>query len=296
MRRVAWTADNGWTVTFEGRGPADGPGPFFFRSLSSDLGAEAETARAPRQDGVTTYHTALGARTINLVGSMWAFGDRLHPARGEYDRLRSYLHQAFAPNVWGTLIYYREDGAVQVRCRPVATPTLGGSVGTFCTVDVTLTADSPYWESAQEVVAALGVIQKLWHFPWRPVREPMGAFSPFASGHNPSGVDIYPTIEVYSTSQYVTVSNLDTGEFVTIEHAIEPGQKLAIDMRDVTAILWEQDAGGAYREKEDVSHWMSLDSTPWRLQPGNNRMTIQNEAPEDTPVAYIRYRIPSMGV
>ena len=45
-----------------------------------------------------------------------------------------------------------------------------------------------------------------------------------------------------------------------------------------------------------MSHWMSLDSTPWCLKPGGSRITISNEAPEDTPVAYVRYRIPSLGV
>ena len=290
MRRAAWVSDNGWTVAF------DAKGPFYLTELTSTLGATAETSRAPRQDGVTTWHTALDARTVNLTGGMWIFGDRLHPAKAEYDRQRACLHQAFAPNRWGTLTYYKEDEAVQVRCRPIATPTIGSPAGTYSTIDITFTTDSPYWESAEEIVETLGVITRLWRFTWTPIKEPMGAFSPYATGSNPTGVDIYPIIEVYTTSQYVTVSNLDTGEFVTIEHAIAEGQKLVIDMQDVTAILWERDESGGYHEKEDVSHWMSLDSTPWCLKPGGNRLTISNEAPEDTPVAYVRYRIPSLGV
>ena len=61
MRSVAWISDNGRTCTFEGGGPYERPGPYYFRELTSDLSATAETSKAPRQDGVTTYHTALDA-------------------------------------------------------------------------------------------------------------------------------------------------------------------------------------------------------------------------------------------
>lgn len=296
MRHASWVSDSGLVITFEGGGPYDSPGPWYFRSLTSDLGATAESSRAPRQDGVTTWHTALDARTINLVGSMLVYGDRLHPAKAEYDRLRAWLCQAFAPNRWGTLTYYKEDAAVQVRCRALATPTISEPINTFSTIDISFTADSPYWESAEEYVSVVGVIGKRWHFPWTPVREPMGTFSPFAAIRNQTDVDVYPTIEVFTTGQFVTVTNETVGQSVTIEHAIGDGQKLVIDMRDVSAYLWQKDSAGSYQRGEDVSHWMSLDSAPWCLKPGDNRIVIANERPEDTPVAYIRYRVPSLGV
>lgn len=290
MRSVAWLSDTGRTLTFEA-----GHGPYIFRSLTSDLSASAETAKAPRQDGITTYHVALDERTINLEGAMWIKGDRTHPALAQYDKARAALHQIFAPHRWGTLIYYREDGPVQVRCRPVATPTLTDCVGTYAAIDITFTTDSPYWESAQEYVVGVGAIQRFWHFPWAPVRGAMGAFNRFGSMVNPSEELIYPTVEVYSTSEHITLTNLTTGEFVTIEHAIAEGQKLVVDLRDVTAYLHER-VGEDYRQKEDVSHWMSLDSEPWGLRPGHNQVAITNEVPENTPLAFIRCRVPSLGV
>lgn len=296
MRRVSWQSDNGRTITFEGQGPADSPGPYYLKELTSDLGATAETARAPRQDGVTTYYTALDARTINLEGWMWVAGDKFHPALAEYDRQRTMLHQAFAPNRWGILTYYREDGAVQVRCRPIATPTLGTPVGTFSSIDISFTADTPYWEAARESVICVGLIQKFWHFPWAPVRAAMGAFNRFAGIENTSEELIYPIVEIYSTGQVITLTNLTTGQAVTMEHAIAEGQKLVMDLRDVSAYLWSQDEAGDYTRMEDVSHWMSLDSEPWGLQPGVNQVAVTNDVPEDTPVAYFRYRIPSLGV
>lgn len=291
MRSVAWKSDTGRTVVFDA-----GMGPYIFKSLTSDLGATAETARAPRQDGVTTYHVSLDTRTINLEGAMQIFGDRDHPALAEYDKARAWLHQAFAPNRWGTLIYYREDGAVQVRCRPIATPTIGSPTVTLSSVDISFVTDSPYWETAEEYLVTVGVIQRFWRFVWAPRLAPMGAFHRFGVIDNPSEELIYPTVEITSTSQHVTLTNQTTGQFIKIEHAIEEGQKLTVDLRDVTAWLWELDEDGVYRQAEDVSHWMSLDSAPWGLRPGSNQVVITNEVPEATPVAYIRYRVPSLGV
>lgn len=296
MRRVAWVSDNGRTMTFEGRSPAEAPGPYYFKELTDDLGATAETARAPRQDGMTTYHVSLDNRSINLTGSMLVFGDQTHPALAEYDRQRAFLAQAFAPNRWGILTYYREDRAVQVRCRPVSTPTIGAPTGTFSTIDITFTTDSPYWETAEEYISMVGVIQKFWHFPWATARGPMGAFNRFAVLDNPSAELIYPTVEVYTTGQYVTLTNRATGQHVTIEHAIAANQKLLVDLSDVSATLYTQDAAGDFTDPEDVSHWMSLDSEPWGLQPGRNEIAVTNSVPEDTPMAYIRYRIPQLGV
>lgn len=290
MRSVAWRSDTGRTVVF------DASGPYYFRELTSDLGATAETGRAPRQDGVTTYAVSLDARTINLEGAMQIFGSAQRSALAAYDAARAWLHQTFAPNRWGTLLYYREDGAVQIRCRPVATPTIGPPTVTLSSIDISFTADSPYWESAEEYVCSVGARKNFWHFPWAPVLSPMGAFIRYGMINNPTEEEIYPSVEVYTTGQHVTLTNLRTNKAVTIEHSIGANQKLVVDLRDVSAYLWTQDAGGDYGEAEDVSHWMSLASEPWGLQPGENTVAIANEVPEDTPLAFIRWRVPSLGV
>ena len=296
MRYVAWTSDCGLTVVFDGKGPHAGGGPFFFRDLTDSLGATAETVKAPRQDGSTTYHTALDGRSVTLSGSMLVFGDPAHPAVGQYDKKRAYLAEAFSPNRWGTLIYYREDGAVQLRCRPVAAPVISPPTLTYSTVDIDFVSDSPFWLSAKEYVVSLGAILRFRHFPWAPVLGPMGAFNRYAMIENPSKEGIYPTAEIYTTGQYVTLTNRTTGEFATIEHPVLEGQKLVVDLMDVSATLWTRDEAGDYSQPEDVSHWLSLDSQPWAIQPGSNQIIITNDVPEDTPLTFLRYRVPSLGV
>jgi len=223
-------------------------------------------------------------------------GDRDHPALAEYDKARSWLCEAMAPDVWGTLTYYREDGPVSIRCRAVALPTISAPVGTFSTIDVDLIADTPYWERAEEQVTSVGRILRLLHFPWAPKKGPWGCFNRFAGISNDTTRQIFPTVEIFATGQHVTLENVTAGKSVTIEHGIAENEKLVVDLRDVTAILWRRDASGAYQEAEDVSHWMSLTSEPWALVPGWNHVVISNENPEDTPLAYLRYRLPVLGV
>ena len=290
MRWVSWTSDNGQTVVF------DQTGPYFYGGLTSALGATAATARAPWQDGVTTYYATLDARSVTLTGAMWVMGSRTKPAAAAYDGQRTLLCQAFAPNRWGTLVYYREDGAVQVRCRPVAAPTISPPVGTYSAVSIDFTADGPYWESAREYLVALGVTQRFLRFPWAPRLGPLGAYGHALEVDNPTTELIYPVAEVYTTGQYVTLTNRTTGKAVRIEHSIAEDQKLVVDLRDVTAFLYTRDAAGDFGDPEDVSHWMSLDSEPWGIVPGHNRVAITNNVAEETPRAFVRYRLPYLGV
>lgn len=175
-------------------------------------------------------------------------------------------------------------------------PPSARPVGTFSTIDISFTADSPYWESAKEYILAMGVIQRFWHFPWAPYRYPMGAYTRFGMVDNPAEENIYPSIEVYTTGQEVCLANRTAGEQVTIEHSIAENQKLVVDLKDVSAFLYQRDGSGDYQMQEDVSHWMSLDSVPWPFGRAGTRWPSPTTSREDTPVAYLRYRIPSLGV
>lgn len=289
MRSVTWETEDGYTVHMSDTCP------YLFNALTDDLGAAAETVKAPRQDGRTTYHTTLDVRTINVTGSLVAYGTRTFSAQAALDRHRAELCRAFAPNRWGYLTYRTEDGLRRIRCRPIAIPTFGGRINNACTLDIEFTTDSPYWESAALYTYAVGVRIKDWHFP---MHLPMafGLLAPRAIINNPTGEIIYPTVEVSSTAQLVTVTNETALQHISINRPIAQGQKMVIRMEDASASIWTRDASGAYRETEDVSHWLTLDSEPWGMVPGDNIITIANEIPAETPVTYIKYRLPYLGV
>ena len=289
MRSITWETDDGYTVHM---GDAC---PYLFKALTDDLGATAEAVKAPRQAGRTTYYTTLDVRTINVTGSLVAYGTSTFSAQAAFDRRRSELCQAFAPNRWGYLTYHTEDGPRRARCRPIATPTFGPRVNNTCTLDIEFITDSPYWESADLYVQTVGLRVKRWIFP---MHLPMvfGSLTPRAIVNNPTGEMIYPTVEIMSTAQLITVTNETAGRHISINRPIMQGQKMIIRMEDASASIWTQDAYGAYQETEDVSHWLTLGSDPWGRVPGDNIITIANEIPEETPTTYLKYRLPYLGV
>lgn len=289
MRSITWESDAGHTVHM------GGVAPYLFRSLTDDLGATAEVSKAPRQHGHTTHYTALDVRTINITGSLVAYGSPTLDAQAAFDRHHAALCQAFAPHRWGLLTYHTEDGPRQVRCRPIATPTFGERKAYTCTLDIEFTTDSPFWESADLYVYPVGVRVKRWHFPMC-LPLVFGSLAPRGIIDNPTSEIIYPTIEVTSTAQLVTVTNETVGAHISINRPIGERQKMVIRMEDASAAIWTMDGEGVYQETEDVSHWLTLDSEPWGMMPGENVITISNEIPAETPLTYIKYRIPFLGV
>lgn len=289
MRSVTWETDDGYTIRMAGEPP------YLFKQLDDDLGASAETVKAPRQDGCTTYHVSLGTRTINVAGSLVAYGGNAWSAQAAFDRRREALSQAFSPNRWGYLTYHREDGDRRVRCRPLATPTFGERAHNTCTLEVELVTDSPYWESAELYTYTAGISVPLLHFPSR-LPKAFGSLTPRAVIQNPTGEVIYPTIEIAATASRVKVANETTGKYIQVNRPIAAGQMMVVAARDMSAELWTPGADGAFRRTEDASCWLALDSEPWGMVPGVNVIAVTNEHPEDMPLTRVKYRLPYLGV
>lgn len=284
MRSATFYSDSGVTVSFN-----NSP-PFYFKGpLGDTVGATAESVKPPRSAGQQTAYVSLDKRTISLSGQVLCSGSKEKPVRQMRDYYKSLLGRAFLPSVWGLLVYHTEEGGKQIRCRAIASPTFSETESPLLMdVSVNFESDSALWESSELYTATIGGFKKRFYFPWSPRALPMGTYIPRTTIYNDWVEEIYPDIEVYSTSMFVTITNETTGEFLTINHAIEENQKLTIDMDEVYAVLWELE-GDKYVEVDDVSNWLTA-GDPWGLVPGGNVIHINNENPNDTPVAYISYR------
>lgn len=286
MRSATFISDGGTTVHF-GAAP-----PFYFGSLTDSLGAAAESVKPPRMAGKKTYFVSLSERTIILKGQLFPAGDKKNKAARMRDYYKTHLARAFLPNIWGLLIYHTEDGDRQIRCRATATPTVTeGENKLLSDISIDFDTDGALWESTDLQTTTIGGFTRMFHFPWSPHQAPMGIYAPRTVVTNDWVEEVFPVIEVYSTARnHVTISNETTGAFMTLNHSIGEGQKLVVDMEDVYAVLWELDGAGNYAEAEDVSQWLSNDSDPWGLIPGENVVSVINENPSDTPLSYIQFR------
>lgn len=295
MKRVVWESDQGPKISF-GTGLED---TFLLNTLDgNDLAGEAETVKQPRSHGQRAVCLTLGARGLHLEGSVHAVGNESLPARLVLDRLTEQLAEAFAPHRQGTLIYYTEAGPRQIRCRPTALPAFGDRVGCSRTVDISFVADFPFWESLEEQVVRVGVMDARFSFPTSFDWVEFGHFTAVAVIDNPRGEAAYPVVEVFTAGNGTTLINEATGQKIRVEHAIGAGQKLVIhtDPVELAVEVWQSDDAGTWTLADDVTHWLSLDSLPFWLAPGRNQVYISNDNAAQVPVTEIRYRHRFLGV
>ncbi len=282
MNTLTWVSDTGRSVTFN-----DG-GQFWYRRISDSLGAEEQVIKAPGQNGATTYGLTLARPTIHLSASVTVNreGDRFKSMDDAFD----FLNRAFLPNTFGVLTEQRAGVDRMIRCRPASRPMFGDSIQNSRNVDIDFIADMPRWVEKNETFFELGKEVGGFRFPLRlPSR--MGLYVKDAVIHNETGDEIWPVIEVFTTSEMIRVTN-DTAElFMQIDHPISAGQKMVIDCADTSAWLYENQ-NGQWARVLNVSDWLTHESDYWPLQNGMNYITLRNERPDMTVIAMVRYHRP----
>lgn len=287
MRSVSYISDNGTVIHF---GTELTESTYFFDRLDDYAGGTAETNRAPRQNGQDTQHVSLDSRTIVLEGQMYNPGSRAVPVGKARDTYKDHLFRAFMPNSWGTLIYNTDDGGRQIRARAIARPTVMESESPMISnISVDLITDDALWESTELRVYQVGGIYKMLHFPWVPIKRPLGTHRTWGTVENDWVEEVFPVLEVFSMAKVVTITNETTGGFLKVNHPIEDNQKMVVDMEEMSAMIYVRE-NGIYKEDFDATHYISLDSAPWGLVPGKNIVRIENEDDTVTPLSFLRYR------
>lgn len=286
MRSATWIVGGVDIATFEQFETSQ----LLLTRIHSSLGAVAEVERSPRQDGQTTYHIALGSQSITLTGAMHVIGNRDLPALAAYDRMRSWLSDVFAPNVRGTLRYTDNGNTWWIDCHATETPAFGDALGTYCPVTISFAADAPRWRGSEESVA-LGTVDAMYHEPWIACPAPMGVYRPEATADNRSMAEIYPVLEVRGAGQTVTVRNLTTGKYLTVDSRLSAGETMIVDMGAGTVTLVT-----ATGSRSDASHMISLDSALWALRPGGNTLRVDIEDIQSPPLCTVRWHVETAGV
>ena len=288
VRNLEWHAVNGDIIRF-GKEP-----PYLLdRFVPGTPSGNAETVRAVRADGQTTYHVAAEPLTPSLTGTLVGVGGTHKEKQTSLDRQRLRLQAALDPKRFGTLVFTNFAGAFKLRCRPLAGANFGKRFAETHPISIDWMSDDPYWTERDERTLSVGLVHKLWRFPWAIAPTVFGAITNEGTINNPTHLDIYPTIVLSDTeSESITVGNATTGEFVTITHTIQRGQRLVLDMSKPSVTL--VDADGA---ETDVMHWTTLDSIfPWAVVPGDNAIYSNVDNPELSPVIRLSWYLPEVGL
>lgn len=284
IRTAIWQSEAGFTVKI-------GYPPVTLKDITDSLNGMAQVVKAPGQDGATTYKMTLGQPVINVTGSLnvpWAPMDE---QRAALDELEDMMKRAFMPNRFGLLVDNRANGGRQIRCRPLTKPAFSTRQQGARNFDIEFVADKPMWESTTETKLDLGRVMGGFGFPLR-LPTKMGTYYKDGYIDNPTGDDIYPIVEIYTTSEYVAVTNVTTGKKAQINQPIGVDQKMIIDMYNTRATLWQLDSDNDWQQISNVSNWLSGDSEYWALVPGMNKITLNNEIPGESVIATISFRMP----
>ncbi len=289
MKEIAYTTPNGYTVSFCEKFP------FRFIEITDTFSGNFISSKAPFQDGQTTQAVNLSVGTINFIGGIMAFGSNKKSAVDLLEEYIDLMNYVFNPKIEGTLIYNNGVVSKQIKCRPIAKPTFLDKYKNYVKIDVEFISDNPRWESATEYITGVGFTYKNLRFPLT-LPSSTGFIFNEMKVNNIIKYNIYPVIEIFSTTSLIKIENENTGKKVEINRSIEENQKMVIDMSRKKAEIYEKNNNGVYEFKYNVTNWLTLDSEWIELIPGENIISVNKTITENSPISIIKYRIPYMGV
>lgn len=293
-RSVEWHAANGDVIYFNSAGIDPDNRPYVWRTFfPGNSSGAAETARGVRTDGQMTFYVSIEPLTPSIQGTIIAPGSTHAEQRRNLDELRIRLQNALSPKHFGTLIYRNHAGAFRLKCRPIAGAVFSDPLGRILNYDIEWISDDPYWTEEKARTLSVGIIEKMWRFPWAIAPTVFGSILSEGVINNPTNIDIYPLIVISSTeSSKITVGNRSTGESTTISHSIGRSQRLELDMSVPSAVLIDEDG-----TITDVMHWTTIDSVfPWAALPGENEIYSAVDNPEFSPIITLSWYQPLGGL
>lgn len=230
-----------------------------------DVPASIQMQHSPYQDGGTFLDTQLDVRPISFDILIRGDNDT------EIAKQRAFISSVFNPKLGpGKLTYQygdvvREIEAVAERV-PVfhAGETNRSSTWQVGTID--LICPDPYWKSP--VIEEEPAFKPLFKFPFTG-RFQMGLQRADRIINNTGDIDLPLIIEFYGPSQSPQIENRTTGEFIKINKPLLEGETLVVNTETSTIEYVDDETG----ERENVFHWLDVNSTFFSLALGENDIT-----------------------
>lgn len=246
------------------------------------------STRGYRQNGYTRVNTNLGSRYINInfyiyAESMVAF----------YEKRRK-LASVFNPLLGeGTLIYTNDYTSKSIRGVVSVAPTPTNKMGSLQLFNIEITCDNPLWFDNEESAVKMGDFIGGLDYPlvFR------GAGEKFAQKGDIANIKIVGDIpspiraEFRNESVNPVLTHMNTGEFIKVQTRIADEEKLIINTAYGNKTVERIAADGT---TENAYHLISLDSSFFSLNVGDNRLSFSGDA--GTPEVYLYWRNYYVGV
>jgi phage-related protein len=261
MQKLTFTNERGQTVELGGA-------PFILSKIDGlgDVDATLQLQKAPSQHGSTYTGSVLSERTISLEVTITGFD------REDISVKRELLSSVFNPTIKGLVKF--ENGRVTRWIEAVSehVPIFPSGIENrtyhFQKSMISLMCPSPFWLT-EEMVDQLVVWEGGLEFPLElPTFFAQQSESKAKIVANEGDVQT-PVMITFNgpATAPIRIENQTTGEFVEVNQSLLAGERMEIStafgQKRVTKVLADGTRLNAF-------HFISLDSTFFQLQPGNN--------------------------
>lgn len=279
MRRLTFENSRGEKIVFY-------LSPFLITSLTGigEVDADVQGQKIPFVDGETYINTKLEPRYINLEGVI---------QERNLTRIREYrreINRVCNPKLGLGTITLELDGDIKI-IRGVLD---GGVVFPERAKDVwqkfliTWKCPNPYWQSPS--ITEEPAFEGLFEFPFEGEFE-MGIQRDERIIYNDGDAPAPVQIIFYGPAQQPQIANLTTGEFIKINKYLYENEKLIVDTAE-KSVYYEDEDGN----RENVFHWLDLNSTFFNLEIGENEISCMCAVSNLTKDFEISYRKLYVGV
>jgi hypothetical protein len=282
MQRIIFTNSKGQFVELKSSAP------FLLQNVDGlgDVDADTQTQKSPFQDGSTYIDSVLQERAISL--EIVILADKLTLLEK-----RQYLASVFNPKLGkGVLRYENGETIREIEAVPDGVPVFPSGKEnrgpTFQKALVNLLCPSPFWLT-EEKVDQLVVWEGGLEFPLElPTLFAQQSENKAKILLNDGDVEtpIFVTFHGPATAP-IRIINVTTGEFIEVNQSLLVNERLEINtafgQKRVTKVL----ADGT---KINAFHYISLDSTFFQLQPGNNLLDYSTGADYERAAVNITWR------
>lgn len=235
---------------------------------------------APGMQGTNTYSAALSGMQIAISGTVMArnMGSKSRPVDLVLEDYRKLLCSVFNPLFSGKLTRNMMGGLYFVEARANSTPIFDTVFGGTLPFSVDLYADEPYWKLDDKRIIDIGPSETETVFPGE-TQEMGEVLSISAAILNQSHTGQYPIVRFWPAANKPILRNKTTGKVLALNQRITGDFYVDVDTYPSknTVELYRKKTDGSYEAIENVSYWLSIDSSQdYYLVPGVNELVVEN--------------------
>lgn len=229
-----------------------------------DVEADVQRQKSPFQDGTTYIDSVLEDKSFEIELKITAKN------QDELAYYRKKLASVFNPKLGlGILKRIESDEVMQIEAIPESVPFFPDGASnrsrTFQRAVINMIAPNPYWQSPS--ITEEPAFEGLFEFPFEGEFE-MGIQRDERIIYNDGDAPAPIHVIFYGPAQEPQIANLTTGEFIKINKYLYENEKLIIDTAE-KSVFYEDENGN----RENVFHWLDLDSTFFNLEIGENEIS-----------------------